>query len=146
MQKKCGIILFNEATQMYFLVYGRQSKKWGFPKGHMEINETEQMTALREFYEETGYRFKDQENLSFQRRLQVKNNIYFQMVIKDIDELHKTRNMIPDQAEILKAEWKDMKSILSMDIEKCNFGLKHWIVKRKYESFKKEQIPEGISF
>ena len=57
MIKKCGIILYNERIQKYFLVYGRKSKKWGFPKGHMENGETEKETTLREFFEETGYHF-----------------------------------------------------------------------------------------
>ena len=55
MQKKCGIILFNEETNEFLLVYGKKSNKWGFPKGHNEEGETEIETATREFMEETGY-------------------------------------------------------------------------------------------
>ena len=68
------------------------------------------------------------------------------MNIKNISDLHKSRNEIPDQAEILKAEWKDIRSILSLDIERCNFGLKHWIMKRKYKTFMTTQSLPEMSF
>lgn len=43
--------LIKEAsTQLY------EEPEWGFPKGRREINETDLDCALREFYEETGYK------------------------------------------------------------------------------------------
>lgn len=125
--KKCGIILFNEKEQKYFLVYGRKSNKWGFPKGHMEVGETEEETALREFYEETGFELKNQD---LKNRFQIKNNIYFQISISHPNELIRKTNDIPDSDEILKVAWLSYFDILTLNIENCNFGLKIWIKKK----------------
>lgn len=137
MQKKCGIILFDMESQSFFLVYGRKSKKWGFPKGHMEENETERVTALREFFEETGYVFKDETQIDFNQRFQIKNNIYFQIKIPTREELVQKNKDIPDTNEILLTEWKDVCNILNLNISECNFGLKFWILKKKYETVSK---------
>jgi 8-oxo-dGTP pyrophosphatase MutT (NUDIX family) len=39
---------------LFLLVYSKRNKEWGFPKGHIEPNETELETAKREIEEETG--------------------------------------------------------------------------------------------
>ena len=45
---------------LFLLVYSERNKEWGFPKGHVEPNETELETAKREIKEETGI-----ENIDF---------------------------------------------------------------------------------
>lgn len=48
-----GIALINDGK--IFLIKPFLSKdRWGIPKGHIEIRENSEKTALREFYEETG--------------------------------------------------------------------------------------------
>lgn len=147
MQKKCGIILFDVQSQCFFLVFGRKSRKWGFPKGHMEENETERVTALREFFEETGYVFRDENQIDFSQRFQIKNNIYFQIKITSREELIQKNENIPDKNEILMAEWKEVCNILNLNISDCNFGLKFWILKKKYKSLQAITLdvepPEG---
>lgn len=50
-EKSCGcIIIENEKV----LIIQQTKGHWGFPKGHVEENETEQETAIREVKEETG--------------------------------------------------------------------------------------------
>ena len=39
---------------LFLLVYSERNNEWGFPKGHVEPNETELETAKREINEETG--------------------------------------------------------------------------------------------
>lgn len=57
MEKSCGIVLFNSDE---FLIIQHSVKPnedgghWDFPKGHVEENETELETAVRELKEETG--------------------------------------------------------------------------------------------
>lgn len=131
MVKKCGIILYNENIKKYFLVYGRKSNKWGFPKGHMEEGETEEQTALREFFEETGYHFSS--NIQLDRKYIVKNNIYFKINIQNSNDLLQIRSSIPDDNEIEKSEWFSIYDILNMNIKSLNFGLKTWILNKKYE-------------
>lgn len=55
-EKSCGAIVFYiKDDQIYFLlVKNKKGRHWGFPKGHIEIGETEEQTAKREVKEETG--------------------------------------------------------------------------------------------
>ena len=55
-EKSCGAVIFNDLSdERYFLVVkNNNGRYWGFPKGHIEIGETEEQTALREVKEETN--------------------------------------------------------------------------------------------
>lgn len=54
-EKSCGAVIFNDlSNERYFLVVkNTNGRYWGFPKGHIEVGETEEQTALREVKEET---------------------------------------------------------------------------------------------
>ena len=56
-EKSCGAIVFNENTEKILLVK-MHNGNWGFPKGHIENNETREETALREVHEETNVNIK----------------------------------------------------------------------------------------
>ncbi|MBW2997162.1 NUDIX domain-containing protein [Candidatus Woesearchaeota archaeon] len=53
-EKSCGCIVFRD--EEYLLIKHREKDggHWDFPKGHVEEGESEEETALRETYEETG--------------------------------------------------------------------------------------------
>ena len=56
MEKSCGVVLFN--SDKFLLLqhineYSRVDGHWDFPKGHVELDEEEIDTALRELKEET---------------------------------------------------------------------------------------------
>lgn len=54
-EKSCGAIVFTKSLEEYtFLIIQHLAGHYGFPKGHVEAGETEEQTALREIYEETG--------------------------------------------------------------------------------------------
>ena len=55
-EKSCGVLPFRmkDGRREILLVFEHFSKCWSLPKGHMEMGETEEMTALRELREETG--------------------------------------------------------------------------------------------
>jgi len=58
MEKSCGLVLFN-SNKILLLKYSANGTSgegghWDFPKGHVESNETEIETAVRELEEETG--------------------------------------------------------------------------------------------
>ena len=55
-EKSCGTIIFrkNEGEKLEFLLLHYASGHWDFPKGHVENEETEEATAIRELEEETG--------------------------------------------------------------------------------------------
>ena len=51
-----GAIIYKKINEniLFLLVYSERNGEWGFAKGHIEQNETEIQTALREIKEETG--------------------------------------------------------------------------------------------
>lgn len=55
-RKSCGVLPWREENgqREYLIVFEQFSQCWSLPKGHMEAGETEEMTALRELFEETG--------------------------------------------------------------------------------------------
>jgi bis(5'-nucleosidyl)-tetraphosphatase len=55
-EKSCGAVVYRTADNKFeFLsIKSRKFGHWGFPKGHVENHESEQETAIREIYEETG--------------------------------------------------------------------------------------------
>lgn len=57
-EKSCGAVIFRRADEIEYLLIlnkkGDAEGHWGFPKGHVENNETELQTAKREILEETG--------------------------------------------------------------------------------------------
>ena len=58
----CGAVVFTpvDGVPHYLLVRAKNQPEGchGFPKGHMEPGETEEQTALREIFEETGIRVR----------------------------------------------------------------------------------------
>lgn len=56
-EKTCGSVMFiRENGVKKYLLIKNDSGHIGFPKGHVEENETEKQTAEREVFEETGLR------------------------------------------------------------------------------------------
>ena len=55
-EKTCGAVMYTEINneRRYFLIENSDSKHIGFPKGHVEYEESEQETVIREVFEETG--------------------------------------------------------------------------------------------
>ena len=54
-EKSCGAVIFRvDEGRVRFLLTKSLRGVWGFPKGHMEGNETEHETAVREIREEVG--------------------------------------------------------------------------------------------
>lgn len=56
-EKSCGAVIYRNTGRegiKILLVKNHNGKCWTFPKGHVELNESEKQTALREIKEETG--------------------------------------------------------------------------------------------
>ena len=55
LEKSCGAVVFTKRNgQLLYALVQENSGRYSFPKGHMEGDETEAETALREILEETG--------------------------------------------------------------------------------------------
>lgn len=55
-ESSCGAVIYSEFNNetRFLLIKNKRSTNWGFPKGHVEVGETEERTARREVMEETG--------------------------------------------------------------------------------------------
>lgn len=121
--KKCGIILSDSNLQQVLLVKGKKSQKWGFPKGHMELGESEEQTAVRELLEETGIHWTN----SLKNRIRFRNNVYFMVDTVKND----VKCNIQDVNEIEKVGWFSIHDVFKFPEYQCNFGLKNWIKQQK---------------
>ena len=54
-EKSCGAVVFTKKSgEIRYVLVEQRSGQYSFPKGHVEAGETEEQTALREIWEETG--------------------------------------------------------------------------------------------
>ena len=114
MEKSSGCIIFNNNK---VLVVKQINGDYGFPKGHIEDNETLEECAIRETFEEVGLRVKVDPNLKFSISYFVHNNVpkkatYFVSFLIDTD------NIVIQEEEIEEAMWvniDDVYNILSFD-------------------------------
>lgn len=131
-EKSCGIIPFvinNKALSV--LIIKQNNGVVGFPKGHVESNETEEETALRECYEETGLKAKivegyREETTYYMSEYDVeKTVVFFAGVIENLD-IHKQDSEVSD-IKIVSVEealnlisFEDTKRIFIKAIEHIN--------------------------
>ncbi len=56
--RSCGMVVYRRrrGKPEYLLLQEKRSTVWSIPKGHMELGETEEQTAIRELEEEAGLR------------------------------------------------------------------------------------------
>lgn len=53
--KSCGAVVFTRIDgEIHYVIIRAHNGEYGFPKGHMEVGEREQETAMREIAEEVG--------------------------------------------------------------------------------------------
>lgn len=76
-EKTCGTVCFTEekGEVKFLLVQNADSGHIGFPKGHIELNETERETAIREVSEETGLNVEPWEGFRFAYSFTLPNGI-----------------------------------------------------------------------
>ena len=122
-EKSCGgIIVFLEDNKEKFLVIKQMSGYYGFPKGHMEGDETEEETALREVYEEVGLKAKIVEGFRETLDYQVNKNIMKEAVFFLMRSDEKKVKL--DKNEVLEYAWlgyKDAWKKITFEEEKEAF-------------------------
>jgi len=112
MEKSCGLVVVN-SNEILLLKYSANDTQgegghWDFPKGHIETNETEIMTALRELEEETGYRAKKMTKLVS----------YFPSVGYNQEEIHIFVASGTKKEFDLKLDNDEFITVIKMDIKK----------------------------
>lgn len=101
LEKSCGAIII---YQNQVLLVKQENGVIGFPKGHMEPNETEIKTAIREVKEETNLDIQILENIKYSIHYSINQNrhkevIYF--LAKPVGNI----KLIPQKGEIKKVMW-----------------------------------------
>lgn len=99
--KVYGAILINNFGEV-LLVRGRLSKKWSFPKGHCERQETDLACAKRELFEETGLEVET--NYTSYHKL--KGGSYFVFAVSG-----RPYAEFSDRREIEIAQWWPLRSL-----------------------------------
>jgi 8-oxo-dGTP pyrophosphatase MutT (NUDIX family) len=119
----CGAVIYKmkNDTPLFLLVNSKRSGIWGFPKGHIENDESEIETARREILEETGIKniefiknFRHKDVYIFDgaasrtdKRQVEKHSIYFlASTLEDVSNF--------DKNEILKLKWSNINQAQDM--------------------------------
>lgn len=105
-EKSCGAIVYKKESEIKFLVIqhrGTHGGHWDFPKGHVEPGETEEQTAKREVFEETGIKFDFLSGFEEKINYRMWNGIE-KDVIFFIGRC-KNSNIKIDHKELSKAKW-----------------------------------------
>ena len=125
-EKSVGAVVFRQqGDEQLFLLLHYDAGHWDFPKGHMEQNETEQQTLLREVQEETGITsvelasgFKQQTSYFFRREGQTifKEVIFYLAETKEekvrLSNEHKGFQWLPFGQAAKKITFKNSRSVL----------------------------------
>jgi 8-oxo-dGTP pyrophosphatase MutT (NUDIX family) len=111
-EKSCGAVIFRKHQDKYqfVLIQQRYGLHFGFPKGHVEKNESERMTAKREVLEETGlevviYDHLKEKTRYYPRQGVIKDVVYF--LARAV-----TNEFKPQEEEIADAQWVDASDVL----------------------------------
>ncbi len=115
MGRRAGFIILNKYGKV-LLVFGRYANKWSFPKGHIELGETELACAERELREETGRTLEgNEEDLgvgTFSRTC-----TYFLRRTKEMDLSSSGKR---DKREIKRIKWFNKEELLGLVREEVN--------------------------
>ena len=103
-EKSCGAVVIRRVKGgCLTLLIQHRGGHWGFPKGHVEAQETEEETAIREIREETGLEVELDNN--FRQSVIYSPREYIQKEVIYFTAITDTRETIPQPEEIRRAEW-----------------------------------------
>lgn len=121
-EKSCGAIVLNSNNEI--LLVHHNSGHWDFPKGHIEAEETEEQTAIREVKEETNIDIKVNKNYRYVTNYSPKEGVMKEVVYflaKNIDNTTK-----PQLSEVNEVKWFKFEEA----IEKITFDNSKIILKQ----------------
>ena len=111
-EKSCGAIVYRKNNKIEFLLLKHNAGHYTFPKGHVENNETEEETAIREIKEETNIEVKLDTNFRYIVTYSPKPNVT-KDVIYFIAE--KTNGIeTPQETEIELLKWAEKEEALNL--------------------------------
>ena len=108
-EKSCGTIIIDDDK---VLIIKQKQGFYGFPKGHMEKNETEVETAIRETKEETNLDVLTDETKRYSLNYVIDNKIDKEVVYYLAKPLNK--NIIKQESEINDILWIDIDKVIDI--------------------------------
>ncbi|MBQ9298120.1 MAG: NUDIX domain-containing protein [Clostridia bacterium] len=106
-EKACGCIIIKDNK---VLLIQQNAGHWGFPKGHVEENESEQETAIREVKEETNIDVKITDTTRYTVEYMHKGNLK-QVVLFIAEPI--SNDLKPQAEEISVIEWLSFEDALN---------------------------------
>lgn len=110
-EKACGVVILD--NKKVLLVF-QQNGFWGFPKGHVEADESEAETAIREVFEETGLWVSVDEKHRFEFSYDIKDSnirktvVLFPAKVVDDSKFKKQEDEIAELRWVETAEVEDL--------------------------------------
>ena len=110
-EKSCGAVIFRSIGGKWHVLLIRHEKGHhvAFPKGHVELGETEVQTAEREVLEETGLRVKVDEGFraenSYMTRADTRKLVvYFVAIVED------EQTLVAQRGEVREVHWEPVQT------------------------------------
>lgn len=108
-EKACGCIIIDNDK---VLLIQQNEGHWGFPKGHVELGETEIETAIREVKEETNIDVIPDESKRYEQEYMIKNGILKQVVFFLAKSV--SGDIKAQECEIKNIKWFSFKEAFSI--------------------------------
>lgn len=113
-EKSCGAVVFTKIdNKIIYLIIKSIEGIYGFPKGHMELDEVEEETALREILEETGIKVKLIDGFRYKVNYEIKDKNIYKEVIYFLGE-YSNQEIIYQKEELSDAELMDFSTAFSV--------------------------------
>lgn len=118
-EKSCGAIIFKiiDGVPHYLLIESQGT--WSFPKGKMELGETEIETARREVFEETGLKeiefipfFREVVEYSFKRGGKTIDKLVVYYLARSLEEGSEELNWFPIGDALSKLSFLNLRDLL----------------------------------
>ena len=115
-ERSAGFIVYRDSggPRRYLLIRDRKHGNWGFPKGHLEVNEDDLAAAGREVREECGIKGLEpaagfKEELSYRLPSgRVKTAVYF------LAAMPGRQQAVPCEKEVLEITWLPLQEALEL--------------------------------
>ncbi|MBE0701092.1 MAG: NUDIX domain-containing protein [Acholeplasmataceae bacterium] len=129
-EKSCGAVVYKKENNDYFFLVIRQRHglHYGFPKGHVERNELEEVTAKREVEEETGVNVRIIKDIRAESNYTPRPNVQKKVVYFLAESL--TQNIHKQDAEILSVDWVHEELVYEMLTHENDRAVYHLMLKK----------------
>ena len=111
-EKSCGAVVYRKNNNLEFLLLKHNRGHYSFPKGHVENNETEEETAIREIKEETNVEVKLDTNFRYIVTYSPKPNVTKDVIYFVAEKTKGTEK--PQETEIQSLTWKTKEEALNL--------------------------------